>query len=197
MRESRATWMLRYLLPLLLLVSTTAAAQTDVDRLRLAQLEAAYLINFARYTDWPADAFAAPDSPLVILVHGDSTLVKAMTEIATRADPIAGHKIKLRGTRAQDYPTPEELSQLIANSHVLFIDEPFVGAVGELLVQAHAHSVLTVSNAPGFAAAGGMFELVRSGQRVSFDANPESIRTSRLSVSSRVLKLARQLTGGG
>lgn len=195
-RFAGSAWARLILLSLLLLGSAAAtSAQLDADRVRLAQLEAAYLINFARYTDWPPTGFPTADSPLVILVHADSALVKAMNEIAQRAGPITGHKIEVRGTRPQSNPSPARLSQLIAGCHVLFIDSSQAAAVGYLLHAAQAHSVLTVSNLSGFAKAGGMFELVRVGNRVVFDANPDTIRAARLGVSSRVLKLARRLAG--
>jgi hypothetical protein len=55
--------------------------------------------------------------------------------------------------------------------------------------------VLTVSDVPGFAAGGGMLGLVRSGRTLAIEANPDAIRASGISVSAKVLKLAR-LWGG-
>ncbi len=195
MRRFNRRAFVRILLFPLLLCATAAACAADADRVRLAQLEAAYLINFARYTDWPQTGFPTAESPLVILVHADTAVVKAMSEIVDRAAPIVGRKVKLRGTRPQSNPSPARMAQMVAGCHVLFIDAPQAASLGQLLQAASAHSVLTVSNLPGFAEAGGMFELVRSGTRVVFDANPESIRAAGLGVSSRVLKLARRLAG--
>ena len=51
--------------------------------------------------------------------------------------------------------------------------------------------VLTVSDVPGFAAQGGMLGLVRSGRHMAFEANPDAIRNGGVSLSAKVLKLAR------
>jgi len=51
--------------------------------------------------------------------------------------------------------------------------------------------VLTVGDATGFAAAGGMLGLVRVQEHLAFEANPEAIHDARLLVSAKVLKLAR------
>ena len=57
--------------------------------------------------------------------------------------------------------------------------------------------VLTVGDVPDFAAAGGMIGLRRQGRRMVFDANPEAIRAGGITVSARVLKLARIVTATG
>lgn len=183
----------RYLaLVLLLNLPCIQLPAEELSRVRLAQLEAAYLVNFARYTDWAAGVFAKANSPSLILVHADTHLVSAMGEVAERCAPIAGHRIKVRGTRASSARTP--LATQTARCHVLFLDGALVDSIGELLHAANAHPVLTVSNISGFAPAGGMFELAQNGPRVLFDVNPTAIRAARLNVSPRVLRMARRLS---
>ena len=183
----------RYLaLVLLMNLPCMQLPASEVSRVCLAQLEAAYLVNFAHYTDCPFGVSAKADSPLLILVHADTHLVSAMGEVAERCAPIAGHRIKVRGTRASSARTP--LATQTARCHVLFLDGALVDSIGELLHAANAHPVLTVSNISGFAPAGGMFELAQNGPRVLFDVNPTAIRAARLNVSPRVLRMARRLS---
>jgi hypothetical protein len=51
--------------------------------------------------------------------------------------------------------------------------------------------MLTVSDTRGFAQAGGMIELERQASRVGLVINLESLSDNGLSVSSRLLRLAR------
>jgi hypothetical protein len=58
----------------------------------------------------------------------------------------------------------------------------------ESLAQSNA---LLVGDTPRFAENGGMLGLVLEEDRVIFEANPDAIRRSRVTVSSKVLRLAR------
>src|SRR6185295_7141296 len=44
----------------------------DPSALPEFQVKAAFLINFPKYVDWPAEAFAETNSPIVIAVLGES-----------------------------------------------------------------------------------------------------------------------------
>jgi hypothetical protein len=46
--------------------STAAFAQKSLDY----KLKAAFLLNFVKFTDWPASSFARTDSPIGICVPG-------------------------------------------------------------------------------------------------------------------------------
>lgn len=50
--------------------------------------------------------------------------------------------------------------------------------------------VLTVSDAPGFAAAGGIIELFAEGNKVRFTINMEAASAAGLAISSRLAQLA-------
>jgi hypothetical protein len=55
--------------------------------------------------------------------------------------------------------------------------------------------VLTVSDAPRFAARGGMIEFVREGEHVRFTVNVDAAKRAGLSISSRLLRVARGIEG--
>jgi hypothetical protein len=56
-------------------------------------------------------------------------------------------------------------------------------------------SVLTVSEVPGFADAGGMIEFVIEDDKVRFHINPAAARAAGLTVSSRLLSVASSIRG--
>lgn len=149
-----------------------------------AQVEAAYVVNFMRYTEWPAAALAA-GAPLVVVVHRASATGDAVAAIAAGGTRIGSHPIEVRRTR-----TKESLEHELAGAHVLYTAgdlDVAIGLAGDF--------VLTIGRSPTFAAKGGMLALVRLGDRVVFDANLPAIRAAGLSLSAKVLALARHVEG--
>lgn len=154
-----------------------------------AQVEAAYLLNFIRYTEWPAAAMPPPEAPIVVVVYRASRTADALEAIAAGGERIAGREIEVRATGSED-----RLARELRGAHVLY-----VGADADASAAlAHAGDlVLTVGSAEGFSELGGMLCLVPQGNRVVFDANVGAIRASGLSVSAKVLALARRVEGKG
>lgn len=173
-----------------------AAAQESSATLE-AQVEAAFLVNFLRYTDWPPDRAAAAGEPLVITVLGDENMAATLDRLTRVVPPVRGRRIevqRLEFPEGADATVRASVSERLRRSHLVFVhdtSEPLRAILGDLSGQ----PVLTVSDRPGFAAEGGMLGLRRLGGRIVFEANPAAIRNSRLVVSAKVLKLARIVDG--
>jgi hypothetical protein len=67
-----------------LLVPGPASAQEVTE----AALKAAFVYNFAKFTEWPADAMPA-SSPIMMCVHGDPAVADALAR-AVKGRVIAG-----------------------------------------------------------------------------------------------------------
>lgn len=163
-------------------------------------VEAAYLVNFLRYTQWPEHSFATPTSPYVLTVVGSAEIASSVRAVAQAAGPIDGRPIEVRWMgNAESGVGPAVPARDVADgwraSHLLFIHQSAGSDAERHVVQLAGEPVLTVSDLPGFTAAGGMLELVRASGHVVFDANPAAIRNSGLVVSAKVLKLARSIGG--
>jgi hypothetical protein len=161
------------------------------------QVEAAFLVNFLRYTQWPPDRFGNPADPLVITVVGDeqaATTLRRLTEVVV---PIDGRRIevqRLEFPQGADATVRTAISERLRHSHLVFVhdsDEPLEHILDDLSGQ----PVLTVGDGRDFARQGGMLGLQRRGGRIVFEANPEAIRNARLVLSAKVLKLARLVKG--
>ena len=161
------------------------------------QVEAAFLVNFLRYTDWPPDSFTAPDQPYVITVVGSAQMADTMRRLTQVVPPVRGRRIEVRRLEfppGADAVVRAGISERLRRSHLVFVhdaSEPIAAILGDLSSQ----PVLTVSDRPDFVAQGGMLGLVRTGERIAFEANPAAIRNARLVVSAKVLKLARLVDG--
>lgn len=168
-------------------VATAEAAEVEA-----AELKAAYVVNFARYAEWPASRFEHATSPLTVVVIGDDRVAEELEAIARRADPIGGHPLEVRSLRLsppESWRRREMLAE-IRRAHMVYIGPGAEDGAPELIADLSGVPVLTVGDVPGFAARGGMIGLRQRERRVVFDANPEAIKQSGLTVSARLLKLA-------
>jgi len=167
------------------------AAATDV--------EAAYLVNFLRYTQWPAERLPSPDAPLVLTVVGPEQVADRVRAVAAAAGPVGSHPIVVRSLAVPrgSLEAPlgsdrdREAAQLMRASHLVFFHEDAAFVHPQVFADLWGQPVLTVGNARGFTGRGGMLGLFRSGGNILFEANPGAIRNSGLVVSAKVLKLAR------
>jgi hypothetical protein len=174
-----------------------AIAQEDDSRTLEMQVQAAFLVNFLRYTEWPADRVGNPADPYVITVIGDGAATDTLRRLTDVVPPVGGRRIEVQRIEfppGADATVRAGISQRLRRSHLVYVHdtgEPVEAILGDLSGQ----PVLTVSDRRDFARQGGMLELQRRGGRIVFDANPDAIRNARLVVSAKVLKLARIVRG--
>ena len=81
-----------------LLVWCALAAPDDASAQGLSEhdVKAAFLINFARFTEWPDGAFSATSSSFVIGIAGDEFLRQAVEGLSGRGKAISGRALKTR-----------------------------------------------------------------------------------------------------
>lgn len=162
------------------------------------EVDAAYLINFLRYTQWPAQSFETAQSAYVIGVSGSEETAAAVRAVARAAGTVNGRPIEVRNVRAARASSigAENASDAHRGNgwsglHLVFFHESGGVPSRQELASLAGKPILTVSDTPGFIAAGGMIELVNSAEHIVFAANPAAIADAQLVVSSKVLKLAR------
>ena len=143
------------------------------------QVKAAFLFNFARFAEWPADAFASPDEPIVIGIVGWDPFGRRLD------DTIAGKTAGGHPLLVKRFRRPEDVTAC----HVLFIGALKDADVHYLLGRAtHA---LTVSESEAFLDQGGVMRLALEEGTVRFHVNVEAAERSQVKLSSQLLKLAR------
>lgn len=163
------------------------------------EVEAAYLVNFLRYTQWPQSSFDSATSPYVVSVVGDENAYQAVRAVAAAAGNVEGRAIDVRwlpdarGSRAAPFDSPQDQAARarLRGSHLVFFHRSAGRVLPQVITDLGHLPVLTVSDTDDFTLAGGMLGLVRLDRRIVFEANPGAIRNSSLLVSAKVLKLAR------
>jgi hypothetical protein len=147
-----------------------------------ARVKAKLTFTLARFTQWPAGAFANATDPLVIcLAQRNSTTLEAMTELVGQT--VAGHLVKVIALA----------DGTLQGCHVLFMHESASSTEAQALAAASSLPVLTIGDGEGFSARGGMVELVNVNDAMRLDVNLKALRAAQISLSSQVLKLARQV----
>jgi len=172
-------------LALFLLSSSLIGAEAD-QRAGEYQVKAAFLYNFAKYVQWPADAQAVQTGTFVITVLGNDPFGPSLDE-TLRGKTIDRLKVVVR--RAS---TAEELRA----SQIVFISASERGQLPVILKRLEGAPTLTVAEMDDFAERGGVIGFRMDGDRVRLDINPSAAARARLRISSELLKLAR-IVGAG
>jgi hypothetical protein len=178
----------RPVLGLVAVALLAAAAHTACRALSSAELleyriKAAFICKFPSYVEWPANAFARADSPLVIGVAAPDPVTEELARTASglSAD---GRPIAVRRLGRGDPLTGVQLV-FIARSHAELLAETLAAAKGR--------PVLMVTESEPAAPPGSMINFVVVDDKVRFDIAPQVAELSNLKVSARLLGVARQL----
>jgi hypothetical protein len=165
------------LLACLLILGPAAA---NGQSAREAQVKAAFLYNFAQFTEWPPEAFAQPDSPLVIGVLGEDPFGEAL-DTTIRGEAVRGHKLQLKRFRAvAELPT----------CHIVYIGRSEANRLSQVLKALNGKPILTVSDLDGSAERGVTIQFVTEHGRVRFRINPKTAENAKLALSSKLLRVA-------
>lgn len=143
-------------------------------------VKAAFLLNFAKFVEWPAPAFAQPDAPLVIGVIGDGPWGNA-------GEVFTGKTVQGRPVVVEQV----ELGPALKNCHVLFVAASEEKRARRILESLASASVLTVSDMDGFLERGGLIQFVTEHNKVRFEINRAAAQRAGLKVSAQLLKLAK------
>ena len=147
------------------------------------QVEAVYLLNFAKFVEWPAAA-VPPGEPFSICVLGQYPFGAALDRT------IAGESIDGRKVVVRRFSKAQEAM----SCHVLFISLSEEHRLAEILKALEKTTILTVSNLPNFSQQGGMIQFVVEANKVRFEVNLTSAERAGLTLSSELLKVATTVT---
>jgi hypothetical protein len=144
------------------------------------QIKAAYIYNFARFVDWPPQAFASTNAPMVIGVLGENVFGSSFQQFNGRK--INGHELQFEKFDSVTTAT---------NCQILFISASEKSHLSKILGQLQGTSILTVSEADNFIGDGGMIYLfIDEENKVRFQINNNAARKAGLTISSKLLSLA-------
>ena len=175
--SQRWRWLLRTAAALILL---QAAVPATAGTLSKVELEAGYVVNMVKYTEWPA---AGAAGPFVIAVAGKPRVAEHL-RARLNGRQIAGRSVELITPEG-----PEQLPRvdvLVLGAGEDWRLDDWLGSAGG--------PVLTIGESPAFARRGGIVTLVIDYDRIRFDLNMATADRAGLAINAQVQKLAKSVT---
>ncbi len=163
-----------------------AAGGADSAPPKEYQLKAAYLLQFVRFVEWPASAFASDDAPVRIGVLGEDPFGAALDEM------VRGETVRNRPVTVQRAQRSDDL----VGCQLVYIGRSERERVGDELALLSGHAVLTVSDLDHFADHGGDIGFYPDGRKVRFEIAPANVQRHGLKISAKLLSLARIVDAG-
>ena len=145
------------------------------------QLKAAFLLNFAKFIDWPYTAFPNDKAPLVIGVVGKDPFGSTLDKIA-KNQIIQERKVVVKKFRQ---------IHDVKICQILFIDKSEEESLSAILDFLKGKNILTVSDMEHFAANGGMIQFIKQDNKIRFEINTDAALRKDLKISSKLLNLAQ------
>ncbi len=145
------------------------------------QVKALFLLNFTKYVDWPTNAFAGTNAPIVIGLYGENKFGDALTK-AVEGRTVSGRQIVIQPIEKNGDP---------GKCQVLFISDSEKNHLGEILDNIKALPVLTVGETDQFLERGGMINFVKKEGKIQL----EGARRAKLEISSKLLGVADVVKG--
>lgn len=145
------------------------------------QVKAAFIFNFTKFTDWPTNASAPPNTPIVIGIVGQDPFGNTLDDVVS-GESVRGRPLVVKRLRVEED---------LRSCHLLFISRSEKDRLPALLSRLKGSPVLTVGDFDGFANQGGMVNLLLIQKSVKIDINQAAAEEAGLQISAKLLKLAR------
>ncbi len=146
------------------------------------QLKLAFMVNFARFITWPAETFSPEHPHLALCVLGDNPFGNALSGVE-------GKKVSDCTLKVQQMEAFGQERQC----HLLFVSRSEGGNLAALKPALAGRPIVTISDIPGFAAAGGGIEFVLKDNKLSFIINNSAMKELGIQASSSLLNLAASI----
>jgi TonB family protein len=138
-------------------------------------IRAAYVFNLTKYVEWPPES-----QQLVIGVIGNRGTGEFLQKL-------------LHGRMSGSRPLQVKLSSSIADlrdCNIIYLAEGLPKKTLAAIETMHFEGVLTIGETDTFPDEGGMIALVRLGDQVQMQLNPEAVERGGVKLDSQLLKLA-------
>lgn len=163
------------------LVAASLASASPGEAVPERKVQAVFLLNFARFVQWPPQAFPAPDTPLCIGVLGDDPF-GALLDSAVAGETIHGRSVVVRRG---------DTAASLLNCHIVFMSASQSAQQVQDVAALASRPILTVGDLPGFTQRGGAVLLYRENGRERFEISRSAVERVGLKFSPQLLRLAR------
>ncbi len=156
------------------------AISADSDHFQEYTVKAVFVYNFAKFVEWPPEAFETPETPLYLCVLGDDPFGDAL-------ESIKGKVVQERNLLIRHLSKIEDLEEC----HILFISVSKKKQLPSILRKIKDLHILSVADMEGFARRGGIIGLLKEKNRIRLEINTDAADRSIIKISSKLLSLAK------
>jgi hypothetical protein len=156
-------------------------ARAYAQELNEYEVKAAFLYNFAKFVEWPSNAGADPNSPMIIGILGRDPFGGEIDR-AIEGKSVNGHRLTIKRFSTIDS---------YQYCHILFVSSSEKSNLARILAAVASNSVLTVSETDRFAYIGGIINFITIENRIRFEINQAAAARAGLKISSKLLSLGR------
>jgi YfiR/HmsC-like len=160
---------------LAILLAALPAWSDDLPEFRL---KAAFLYNFALFTEWPTEE----GSTLNLCILGPDPF-------GTELDVLQGKAVGNRSLAIQHKRNGES----VAACQMVFVTAAAIASLPRVLDAVKGHPVLVVADSAGAARQGAALNLAVDGNKVSFEANLQAARAAGINLRPKLLRLATEV----
>lgn len=160
-------------------VALCAPVQASHDPVHESDLKAAFIFNFAVFTEWPQETLAG-GAPISLCASPGNSLLASLSALQDKL--VNGHRIALRPATSP-----------LRGCHVLVLDRADRERWAQIKHELAGATVLTVSDDRVISGDGAVIGLSLADSRIGFDVDMAAARLARLNLSSKLLRLARSV----
>jgi hypothetical protein len=150
-----------------------------------SHLKALFLVKFARYVEWPANAYSGTNSPITIGVLGRDEFGNDLPQ-AISGQTVNGRVFVIKHLTADDG---------LSGCQILFISDSESSHIEKILARASSLPILTVGEDKAFAQNNGIIDFLHKGDNIRLEINLTTANHAGLKISSRLLSVADVVKG--
>jgi hypothetical protein len=171
---------------LLLLVGSLPLLPQSIPSVEY-QVKAAFLFNFAKFVEWPPDAFPSEKTPITLCVFRYDPFGGVLDEVI-RGKTINNRELAVR--RINELPD-------LKSCHLVFVSAREDKLLSEIEKGVKGESVLLVGESGDFAERGGAVQFFLEANKLRFAVNVDVAQRAQLQISAKLLALAKIVHDGG
>ncbi len=146
------------------------------------KIKAAFLLNFAKFINWPEGSFTDEKQLFTVCVLGENPFGSALSAIETRTV----------GSRKIDLVYVDNVEQA-RSCNLLFVSASEKNNLVAIHRALADKTIIMVSDIDGFVSAGGIIEFVTKYDKLAFKINLSRAREQGLEIHSALLNLATEV----
>lgn len=146
------------------------------------EIKAGFIYNFTKFIEWPNETFPDAKKAMTLCVVGADPFGNALGALDDKTAQNRKLEIKYTG-RSKDLKT----------CNILFISASERENLSQVLEMLKGSATLTIGDTRGYAQQGVMINFIMDQNKIRFEINTESARRAKLTISSKLLKLAKAI----